>query len=671
MPIHLQGGMNQTEDTLSNFVNLDFDDLYRDQYDGSDLKPFSSEHNRLRDMILNRAHDSARVMMRKHPIWQRIDWTLTSYVPLDKKEIESLSRDSRKPVSIVFPISFENKETLLTYLVIAFLDNPILKYEGAGAGADREAKAILMERTVSLQMRRGKAGIALHTAYSDALSYGFGAIHVMYGRKTATRTNTVDVLEKSELPGIGDVISRTEGETEEVTIFEGNQLEALDVYKVLPDPDVPIHEVRKMEMFGWIQRTSLSSLLGEEKSNDHIFNALYLRGLGNDLTSKIYPSTTDGRSDRYGGKAEKEGTLNKTVDVLWMYIKIIPKEWKLGESDYPELWLFGIAGDRVLISAQKMELDHGMIPVAVMAPHSDGHAVSPVSSMEVIYGLQGVADFFFNTRALNVKKSLNDMFIIDPEAVNIKSLVNKGAGRMIYLKKSMWGENKIDSVIRQFPVADVTQNLPTDVNFARDSARSGIGAVDALMGVRRRGGERVSATEAQATQQSALSRMERMARLIDLQAMVDIAQMCASNTRQFMTIDTWVNMTGRLEEVLRKEYNIEGDLIKVDPSTFNDAWQDYIPNDGSIPGNGNTQIWQQIFQTVSTNESIQGEFDIVRIFQHLARISGARNIEAFMAKRGGTLPELQKIVRPDEDIVRGVDNGDLSQVPLGLEDELV
>ena len=500
-----------------------------------------------------------------------------------------------------------------------------MRYEGLG-GADSDIKAALMELVVTVQARRGKARMSLLTFFRDALAYGMAAAHLPYTIEKGLRT--VRTPDFTTIAGV-DVFNAREGDQEEFTIFEGTKIENIDPYKMLPDPDMPIHRANEGSYFGWVHRTSREELLEMERSDPNfIFNARYVGGLA-DATTRII-NVADGRSDFAGGAQIREGTENFPVDIIWMYVRVIPEEWEVGPGEYPERWLFGMAGDGIVICAHRMGLDHNKNPIMTCAPDTDGYSLTPVSKMEVIYGLQNASDFFFNTRSLNVRKALNDMFIVDPNIVNVASMKTTGPGKLMFLKRSQWGEGKIDNAIRQFPVADVTANLAQDVEFAKQASKSASGAVDQLAGVMQGAGrDRVSATEASGLQQGALSRMELIAQIIDEQAFYDMADQFAYNTRQFMDDEIFVRLTGRRGAELQDVFGAK--VVRITPQDIDTNWE-VIANDGSIPGSGNAQIWTQIFQSVAADPELRQEFNLVNIFKHLARIAGAKNLEEFENK---------------------------------------
>ena len=60
---------------------------------------------------------------------------------------------------------------------------------------------------------------------------------------------------------------------EDAVLFEGNSLENIDAYSVLPDTNYPIYEVKKSEYFGWIDNSNLMGLLVEEKNDEEAENS--------------------------------------------------------------------------------------------------------------------------------------------------------------------------------------------------------------------------------------------------------------------------------------------------------------------------------------------------------------------------------------------------------------
>lgn len=591
--------------------------------EGLNLRPGSELHERIKSEVLTRAQESAAVMSSRFSSWNDIDKSLTCYIPTDEAENKVKSEDVRKPVSIVFPYTYAIAETLISYLVSAFLQDPIFRYEGMGP--DDVVGAILLEKVVEQHCIKNKVGLGLHTMLYDSVKYGLGIVGPSW---------------KSS------------------RMFSGNSLENIDPYLSLPDINVAVHEVQKGEYYGWINKTNYYDLLTAESNDPDMFNVRYLKALRGTRTS-IYPSDSSMRNLKSGLTASEDNGTTFPVDRIFKYIKLIPKEWKLGTSEYPELWLFCLASDEIVIKARPAEFDHGMIPITTCAPDFDGYSAVPLSRLEILQGLQTTLDWLFNSHIANVRKAINDMIIVDPFLVNIKDLESPEPGKIIRTRRPAWGRGVKDAV-QQLAISDITRGNIADSGWIVQWMQKISGADDSMMGSLRQGGpERLTGAEFKGTRTGAVSRLERVARVIGMQAMQDIGYFFASHCQQLMQDEVYVKVTGDWQDVLIKEYGIpERGRIAVAPRDI-DINYDIIVRDGSVPGGNFSEAWIQMFGILGQNPELAQKFDIVRIFTHIARNLGAKNVNDFV-RRGGNI---NPIIQPDQQVAVQAQAGNL--VPFG------
>lgn len=590
------------------------------------LTPGSALHNRIITEVMNRALDSHTVMARKHLKWNKIDQTLTTFITIDEEERVVREKDPRKPVSIVVPYSYATLETLLTYWVATFLELPYFKYEGVTS--DDIIGSIMLEKIIEMQCLNNKIGLSLHTQFRDSLVYGFGVSVPLWTEKLGWRSfiDQAGVRQR----------------TREV-LFEGNRLENIDPYLYLPDPSVPIHDPQRGEFVGWIQKTNYMSLLSDEvNSGGDIYNVKYLKGQ-NCLSRLLIGSLGSGNSDRekgVGGDIRQSMIIRGTqspVDVIWMCITLVPSDstWRLGKSDIPEKWIFGIAADNVVICAQPLGLDHDNYPVSICVPDYDGYSVSPISRVELIHGLQGVLDFLFSSHMANVRKAINDMIIVDPFLVNMGDMRDPKPGKLIRTRRAAWGRG-VQNVAMQLNVSDITRGNMADSSLVMDVMQRTSSATDVVQGIMRSGSERRSATESKSVEKGALSRIAKSTKIASMMCMYDIAYMLASQTQQFASRQVFVSSFGRYQQELIEEYGdqLQGNRgLKVNPNDLLIKYNTLI-HDGTMDTGEFAQEWTQIWQVLSTNPSVGAGFDMVRIFKHMARLMGAKSINDFVRKGG-------------------------------------
>lgn len=611
------------------------------------LKPGSDLHQRLLSKLNQYALSSSAIIRDRHNSWLEIDKKLSAFIATDKKERKIREKDPRRPISIVFPYTYAILETLISYMVAAFFPEPIFRYEGASPSD--VAGAILLEKVINLQCQRTKVSVMLHTFFRDAAAYGFGAVSPYWEIRTGKR----DI--RSQLSYFnGGTSGPYFRETIETTLFEGNAIQNIDPYFYLPDPNVPLNDVQKGEFVGWLDTDNYMNLLSEEQNDPDLFNVRYIRNMGKRYTSVFGRDKAQRRhrptSTRTFGT--NSSAIIDPVDILHMYVKLIPEEWGLGDGDIPEKWYFSVAADTVIIRAKPINMNHDMFPVCIAVPDFDGYSPIAYSRLEILQGMQVVIDWLFNSHIANVRKAINDVLVVDPYLINIPDLRNPGPGGIVRLRRPAWGRG-VENAIKQLDITDITRTNLQDVSYVIQYMQQISGTDNPVMGTLRTGGpERLSAREFQGTAQGAVSRLERIAKITGAQGMQDIGYMFAHNCQQLMTEDVWIKTIGEWDDIIKEQFSIQNGRVKVTPF---DILVDYdlLIRDGSIPGGNFADSWIQLFQSVSSNPALMQRIDIFRLFKHIAVNLGAKNIDDF------EIPQVQGQVMPDEQVERQVQRGDL------------
>lgn len=628
------------------FTKAAFTKTYDYEYpDGLDLKPGSELHERIVDEVLERANEAHSVISSRFDSWNEIDRILTTYVDLSDEEKDLQDTDPDKPVSIVFPYSYAIMETLLTYLMNALVQDPIFRYQGFGP--DDKTGAMLLEKKIQMDCIKHKVALSLHTHFRDALAYGVGFAAPTWKERYGTR-----YIQQSS--GVMNYLGRLVGRNQQVIgeenalLYEGNKLENIDPYMVLPDPHVSIHRIQDGDFFGWIEESSVIRLLEDESIDEDYFNVKYVKDL-NIATTHI--NNSNARSAGTTNDGEVNPGVRPPADVVWMYINLIPADWNLGDSEYPEKWFFGVAGDSVVIMAKPSRLNHGMYPIVGCSPDFDGYSIAPTSRLETLYGMQHIVDFMFNSHIANVRKCINDMLIVDPFLLNMNDLKSPKPGKLVRMRRPGWGKGVKDAVA-QLNINDITRQNISDVSWITSFMNHTSGVDEAMMGSLRQGGpERLTGTEFSGTRSSAMSRLERMALAISLQSMQDIGYFFASHTQQLMSQETYVNTSGEYENELKALYG-GSETAAVTPYDLAIDW-DIIARDGSTPTNQDASAWRALFADMLKVPEVHGSFDLVKIFKHIARAMGAKNVEQFTKVAQNT----QVRTMEDEAVQRQVEKG--------------
>jgi hypothetical protein len=607
---------------------------------GVNLKPGSEIHNLILTKLIRMSDDSFSVMSQRHKTWNEIDKTLKVYIPADAAEAQTKAKDPRKPISIVVPYSYATLETMMAYFVTAFLGDEPFRFDGSAPKDTVPAK--LLELVVNQQSRRFKSTLDMYASIRDSLSYGLGASTLNWKQVWGMKPTLQQVPNYSPT---GIQLPSTQSKVNvKAMLFEGNEVINIDPYRLLPDPNTSIHNVQAMEFIGWIDFVSMNRLLAEDQTGS-MFNVKYIPNLMSQARSSRYfvdPS-------RRILSREQRDTPNSTkyVTLVKMYCEIIPKDWKLPgtlegnkSGEYPEKWLFVMANEQWIIKAQPLGLNHQMYPIATCAPDFDGYSITPLARMELIGGLQTALDWMFNSHVANVRKAINDMLIVDPSMINMEDLRNPEPGKLVRLRRSAWGRG-VDNAVKQLAVTDITANNMKDAEQLMGMMSRCSAASDATQGIVRDTGERVSASEFNGTMKMAISRLARMSRMISVQYMQDLGMFHASHTQQLMSVDTFVKAVGDWPHELMSEFQNQGinygDSKGVSPFDII-ADYDVIFRDGTTSSATaeENDFWSRSFETMASQPTLAGSFDLVRVFTHMARINGAKNANDFI-KRGGNV----------------------------------
>ncbi|MBE3037429.1 MAG: hypothetical protein IMZ62_01230 [Chloroflexi bacterium] len=591
-------------------VLLDFDPTL----DGPDAL-----HGKIANMVVNFARESGEKMSVRHPSWRKIDETQTAYIATDEKEDAEQLKDSRKPVHIVMPMSKACLETQVTYDCAAALEDPIFGY--IGTGPEDRFGAMMCEIEIQRQSVVNKFVLNLMTMFRDARKYGFGVIHPQWRRKMGQEV--IDVPRPKYLGIIPYGTARRV--VSERIVTEGNRLFNIDPYRFWPDPKVSISEIQDAEFLCWGRHTDRNALLSMERSGGYgYFNCEYLRKEGA-MRSALMTEYSSGRNTKSGFDNTSGTTETNPVDVITMFVRLIPFDLKLGSSRYPEVWCFEVAGDKLVIKAEPMNFRHGMYPISVAAPSYDGYSITPTSDQETIYGMQMVADFFINQFIRDQKKSGNDMLAADPSRWMLATLEDPEPGRVVLLDEQYWGvPGAVEEGLRQLDFHNSSLNNPQAVAFLFDFMKQVSGANDNVQGVSHARSEAITAAEATGARQSSLSRLQKDVRVMDVMGMTDLAIMLAANTQQFMSLEHYIQVVGRNAEQLMGEFGMympEYPYVLLNRDVLN-VHLDIMPRNGTIPGGANLGALQAWFTTMMSNALSAPTIDVIRYGKRFAREAG-------------------------------------------------
>lgn len=621
-----------------------------------DISYGSKLHDSLRDAVRLRVESAINMASMKYQDWRDAEDLYASYVT--ETDEEKSRREARKSgqwtySTIYVPYSYASLMAAFTYLSAVFLSrSPILQYTARHGEGHQKVQAV--EALIDYQIQIGRNIPILYFWLLDMLKYGVGVIGAYWARDYHMHVSTVEEpVEVAGIPMAEKTVKRVR--RERITSYEGNRLYNIRPYDFLVDPSVSFVSYQDGEFCGVITHVPLYELRRREADGEYVNVDEAERAMGNiwrrepGSPRELLPAWASQWSDAFFSVSAEERRRRKLVRIVELFVRLSPRDWGLGRSAYPEKWVFVMAEDEVILQAKPMEERHGQFPYLIMAYEPNAYSAYPRGLMDFLRPLNDTLTWLFNARMYNVRKSLNDQFVVDPSRVNLKDLLEGGPGKLIRLNPRFYGTD-VRTVVAQLPVIDSTRGHLKDAQIVMELMQRVSGASDNMMGVYYPGG-RKTATEVRASADFGISRLKTLAEVNSALGWAPLAIMMLQNTQQYY------------DEV--KKLKIAGDLLSGDPQFIEVApediagFYDFVPVDGTLPVDRMAQsaLWNQILATVLSNPLLARFYDIPGIFSWTAQLAGLKNITQFR------VPNVVPV--PDETLMNEVKRGNLTRASSG------
>lgn len=539
---------------------------------------------------------------------QRIQaWTsITDYQRLMDNVNNDPTAGPPEPISVIVPYSYATIHAAATFIAQVLLGRkpifPLLATRGTESERARHMELALQS---NLDASRGQETLWQFACW-DPLIYGFGTAKNAWEERTGQTIRW--------LAGKRDTVTQT--------TFAGNVTSAVDPYALAPDPRVPLHQCNIRGDFMFCEDQISESVLKDlekDKQLKWVDEAIRKDKQYNDrLTS---PVVENRRRIKIGIRGE---ALTTPANVIGFHnvregtVRLVPKDWKLGDSERSELWKFSWMKNQIM-QAEPLGMIHSMHPMVCTEPTSFGHDFMSVAMHDMIGPFQDILSWLVSSRMENVRTAINNQFILDPSRVEVNDVRNSPIGRVIRLKQSAIGL-PVREAIMQLAVQDVTMGHITDIQTMRILADTITGVNDNMRGIQTAGGRR-SATEARMSMQAGASRLSQMAIRVSGQAFQPLAQQMIMNVQQFMPDEMWIETTG--DDGAQISTKITPEMIV---GQFN-----FQVSDGTLPYDKTAllEAWKEIMFGVAKDPELRQTYSLPQIFRYVAELGGAKNIDSF------------------------------------------
>lgn len=583
----------------------------------------SQLHNFVLAALQRRRDFSQEKMRTRYETWRKADESFLSFIP--EKDVDARRKDLRNKgepqfTTVYIPYDYAVLMSAHTYWTSVFLSrSPVFQYQGTQGASQSSEQAI--EALINYQFSTGKILPPFYVWLLDVGKYGVGIINGYWEQEKQIVTREIEVPEV--FMDVETGVMKKEIRRVELPGYAGNKMFNVRPYDFLPDPRVPMNRLQEGEFCGRLTEIGWNTL-AKASANGKYFNVDVVRQQRNNKTTqREWGSQASNRPFTTGEELYLASMDMGFHEIMEMEVELIPRDWGLDSTSYPEKWIFAVANDSVVIAAQPKGLFHNKFSYDVLELEPDAYSMFKRGMLDLARPMNEVINWLYNTHFYNTRKALNDMFVADPSMIVMKDLLDPRPGKIIRLKEEMYGQD-VRKAISQLPVTNYTQAHLQDSQLIASLLQRVTGVNDNIMGMLAAGG-RKTATEVRTSSTFGINRLKTMAEYMSATGIGDFAMKMLQNSQQLYSSQMKLRIAG-------EAWNTPGadKYMQVTPDMIS-GFYDYLPVDGTLPMDRFAQVnmWSQLLQQMAQSPQVMMQYDLGKIFGYVAQLGGIKNVSQF------------------------------------------
>lgn len=584
------------------------------------------KYNKIMNMLKSMVKISDSKLSERTKDWEYAEKANQSYVPAataDRMARGNAGKASNDYIELSIPYCYAVQMAMHTYLSTVFLSrDPILQVRGRnGQGQDQIFQA---EALLDYQISGGRMLTPLYLFLYDTLQYGVGFACLHWDRDV--RKLTAYAEQPMVIDGVPVLDENNQTKTErreevqEFVGYEGHRMSNVRPKEMIIDTRVGFSVFQEGEFCGRRLRISLTDMKRKGRQGIY-FNTenISAEAKSNDLMGDNNALIETNDMLVYGSKRP-----TGMVNLVELYVKVVPSELGIGKNDDQEIWLFTVANGDTLIGCEPSGWIHGQFPFLVQPMEMDAYGLSSRGVPVIGQSLNQTMDWLVNSHMFNVRKAVNNEFLYDPSLIDSRDFNDPRPGKRIRLRPSAYGKD-VRTMVHQFSQVDYTRNNLSDVTFIEGMFQRVFGTSPQTMGAMNAGG-RKSATEVRTAMAGGMSRLKVLSEYYSATSFSAFSSMLLSGCRQMYEAPLQLRIAGNMGAT-------KGEILSSNPMDLAGDF-DLVPVDGTLPLDrfAMAAVYKELLMGVSQLPSVAGRYDTAGIFAWIAKMSGIKNLDTFEIK---------------------------------------
>lgn len=574
----------------------------------------------LREMLVRNVNRARANMATHYADW---DKALDTYRSLRNPDAnDARARSKGEPEKMTVPLSFAQVNTLVTFLFLAYTQKESV-FELCATGPEDYGKVLdACQAVLQREERQTRYQSKLVQALLDMARFNLGVMKTSWRFESRMVKRQASALEIpfDLMQGLSLALGEQEPEEDEVITYEGNEIESISPFSFFYDTRMPLSK--------WKQ--------GRFAADETEFHYQELRAMEKEgkIAGTEFVTPFDARDWRKRNGSTRLGNVDpliqrkgqKTDDYMvcltTVQYKLIPADYELSDSQEEEIWVFTIANDNRIVSAEPLNAPHNEFTYDLLTLSPDQHTELCDSLSTLIDPLQEVITWLLNARVAAVRQNIEGRYVVDPSFVDVATL--SAGNKYVLLKKNAPYNQGVQAFISQLKTVDPTVTHMQDAESLMRMMQIVSGVNENAMGQVATG--RRSATENRAANAGAASRMKLIAATVWIDGLAPQGRKMLLNCRQDLSFETLVKIIGE------KASEVWDQFHPADPIELLGN-EDYFSYDGTLSSEKNyiAQSLQELVGILASNPEVAAGagLDLVAMIQETFSLRGLKNLDRF------------------------------------------